>query len=874
MLVTFAVLLAWTLACWFAQPFFQPFLGLFLFSFDPAAAAAITALWGLLGISLWALRSGRKTLADAISAVRGKPWIWIGLAAIFVLFLVLQLPGLIFYMGVHNSDSAVVGVTSYHIIDGKTRPIYFYGNHYNGSLVAHVTAFFHIVFGRNPFYLQLVDVLFYFGFLVTIFLIAKRFWDGKTALVATLLAAIPPGTVNILIRNTHVAPLVFFGALSLYFTIRIVEDERPRWQFYFWLGVVLGLGMWVQLQAVFYGIAVVATLFFRDKLFFARPRFYLMPAGFLLGAVPVLVDLYYYPGVMLTMFTKQAEGSSDYLARFLSGSSEFLINLPVLLGLKWNARGGLIFAEVVVWAMSIAAISLLVAFVYRSRRTILDAIRMRDVNIGPVIALLFPLVTWFFMSFTARAQPVASFRFFYLHWTSVPLIFASAFYLSSKLRKWVVSACLAAFAVMFAATYPMYSSQLQKRDASMREWFEYCDREHISTYYAGYWRTYLANFCTMERSIGSNIFHWSFEHFEPYYHVVRESDDPPIYLFSPGNNRAKSKLEDELNRCGIGYRKEEVSLGTVITGLSEPARPHQFVRIRREPYGAKLRLASVRGVRSGDEEGTVRVVELEVTNTGKATLPASAMHGWVDLEIRDGGGNVIRRQPLTVDIGAGETVHWRVLIDAGEAGAGPLSARLLVNGLVLNEGKEPLEFDLEPTERPMPGRELDPIRARNEENNRIGDDYLFFSGWGGLTPRNRRLVRESGAAESEVGFFLIRRQPMQLTLVLSPYCDLGFPEQPVGVRIILNDRVLVERAILQTPMRLKIDVPEGYLEEGINRLRLSYDYIEPAYREVDRRVILSVKPHAISLNRISFRRSDSEAEMPVVEYSVPGRDGD
>ena len=673
MLVVFCVLLSWTAVCWFAEPFGAVFLGSFLFSVDPLSAIQITAAWGLLGTIFWIMRSGRQYFSGVIGALKRNPWHYACLAVIFLLFFSLQLPGMIACAGTHNSDSAVVGLTSFHIIEGKTRPIYFYSNHYNGSLIAHVTALFHVVFGRSIFHLQLVDVLFYFGFIIVIYMIALRLWNGAAALAAALIAALPPGAVNLLIRNTHVAPLVFFvGALSLYLALRIVEEDKPQWQHYFWLGVVLGIGMWVHLQMAFYGIAVVATLFFKDKLFFARSRFFAMPLGFLLGSVPVLVDIYYFPSAMIWKVASQTDGTADILSRFIAGTKMFLINLPMLFGMRWVGPGSAILPDYVSWLLVVLLSAFLAVFVWRNGGRIIEALRMRSVNIGPAIAILFPFLTWFVMSFTREAQTPSAFRFYYLLWTTVPLILAAALFKSERVGKWLTVGGLSAVALIFASTYPIYyQSWLLPRDKQEREWINYCESHKLSTFYGSFWHTYLTCFLTDERIVGSNLPQWRREYYPPYYLVLYESTDPPVYLVNSENKGFLALLERDLNNLGIGYRKESVALGTVVTGLEASVRPHQLARIHRERYGVSITVSSVRGVRPGNAVDSIRVVDLEVTNSGGAVLLASGMSGYIDLEVRDAAGNVIRRQPLHTDIAPGETVNWRVLLDTDEVEGRP-----------------------------------------------------------------------------------------------------------------------------------------------------------------------------------------------------------
>jgi hypothetical protein len=859
-LVVAALLLAWAAACWFSQPFLEPFLGLWVFDVDPSSAVAITLVWSAGALLIWTLRSGKTRLDAAIRALKANRRHYLMLALIILLFFAIQAPTIVCYYGVHDSDSALVGVTSYHIVDGKTRPIYFYGNHFNGSLVAHATALLHVIGGKNPAYLQLVDVLFYFGFSISLYLITSRLWGGNVALLTALLAALPPGWVHILIRNTHVAPLVCMGALSLYFAVKIAESEKLHWSNFFWLGFTLGVGFWVQFQIVFYMVTVLILLFLKDKLFFVRPKTALALLGFLAGAVPVFVDLFYYPGVMLTRFSSQSGTILEVAGRFVPASIELLKSIPTMLGLPLIPAAGEPVNLIIGGLFILSALACLLLVLVRTQRKIADAFMLRKFNPGLLVFLVFPVATWLLISFTREAADNPPFRYFYLLWTAIPPILALGLDYAWTRRKLVAVAGTILFTLTFLIAGIMADIQITQRDEIWREWVDFCDQHKITRFYGSYWRTYLTNFITRERIIGSNVFDWTYEQYPPYYDIVASSNEPPAYLFDRSTRRSQAKLEGMLKHLGVPFKRVDSPIGTVLMDFGQIVKARQLLGLSDLQYSVVIEQAGVFRTKQESSSGAqMCILGMTVKNNGSVDLKASAENGFVELVLARGDGTEIRRQPLCRDIPAGGSVPWRSVVMDSEIGRDSLSARLEVNGIVIGKSVEISPADLGAASEQVNLIDYDPRFVQPEGPNIVFDEYMFLSGWGSLIEKGDRLLRESNGAESVLGFVAGRLEPVQVTIILAPAKSYGFPLRSIGVEVRCNGKVIVDRFALYFPMRLQLIIPSENLLPGLNRLSFHYDLVEPEYRRVSGRIIIRNTRRAVTFNRIIFRPVRGEA---------------
>ncbi|HEX9726207.1 MAG TPA: hypothetical protein VGC53_18155, partial [Vicinamibacteria bacterium] len=111
----------------------------------------------------------------------------------FVLTLSSRAPLVAVAYGIPSSDAAIHGVMSLHIAEGKHHPVFAYGESYDGSLKAHVSALLTRVSGEPVMSFTAASVLFYAGFVVALFALARTILPRGEAALAAGLAVLSPG---------------------------------------------------------------------------------------------------------------------------------------------------------------------------------------------------------------------------------------------------------------------------------------------------------------------------------------------------------------------------------------------------------------------------------------------------------------------------------------------------------------------------------------------------------------------------------------------------------------------------------------------------------------------------------------------------------
>jgi hypothetical protein len=220
-----------------------------------------------------------------------RDWLW--LAAIVFAGLLPRLLLVWITKSVIDSDEAIVGLMAKHITEGKPWPIFYYGQNYMGSLEGIMAALSFLIFGRSNFTLKLVPLVFSLVHICLVYALARRFVDRFCARIAALLTAIAPSALvlwSTMARGGFIE-IVVIGTLSLIISIdlltgRITVSKKSM----FFLGLILGLGWWVNNQIIFYiaAIGFVFCLHFLHSFgFFRSMRFACtMAVGFVLGGLP------------------------------------------------------------------------------------------------------------------------------------------------------------------------------------------------------------------------------------------------------------------------------------------------------------------------------------------------------------------------------------------------------------------------------------------------------------------------------------------------------------------------------------------------------------------------------------------------------------
>jgi hypothetical protein len=189
-----------------------------------------------------------------------------------------------------NSDEATMGLASVHVNQGREMPIYFYGQHYMGTIEAYLSAPLVAMFGPSVAALRTPTTALYVALLILSFVMVRRVYTAGLAVVVVGLLACGADRVvkNQLIAGggyPETAPMVV-GLLLL--TWALATARRAGLVPFAGWGLLLGLIAWNHwLPAPFLLGALVLLITARVL---TRQRVLAATAGFLTGLAPLLVD--------------------------------------------------------------------------------------------------------------------------------------------------------------------------------------------------------------------------------------------------------------------------------------------------------------------------------------------------------------------------------------------------------------------------------------------------------------------------------------------------------------------------------------------------------------------------------------------------------
>ncbi|MES0361428.1 MAG: hypothetical protein ABUK20_10975 [Anaerolineales bacterium] len=152
-----------------------------------------------------------------------------------------------------NSDEAVVALMARHILQGS-RPIFFYGQAYMGSLDAFLIAGVFKLIGTNIWAVRMVQIGLYSFTLLTAAILGRRLTGSwKVGVLAAWLLAIPNVgmTLYTSVSMGGYGEMLLIGNLILLTTLRITRDikndSRNKTHLIPWFvfGLLSGLGLWV-----------------------------------------------------------------------------------------------------------------------------------------------------------------------------------------------------------------------------------------------------------------------------------------------------------------------------------------------------------------------------------------------------------------------------------------------------------------------------------------------------------------------------------------------------------------------------------------------------------------------------------------------------
>ena len=157
-----------------------------------------------------------------------------------------------------DADEAIVGLMAQHIVAGSDLPIFYYGQHYMGSLEPICVAALFNLFGASPFVLQLTPLLFSLALIYIMYLLGREVGGHVVGRVAALLCAFPPVALVVWSYKARggFIELLVIGALATLFTVRWFKKSPSELKYPITVWMLLGLGWWVNNQVLYFIVPI------------------------------------------------------------------------------------------------------------------------------------------------------------------------------------------------------------------------------------------------------------------------------------------------------------------------------------------------------------------------------------------------------------------------------------------------------------------------------------------------------------------------------------------------------------------------------------------------------------------------------------------
>jgi len=173
-----------------------------------------------------------------------------------ILLAALVWQGFLFFSGRSplDGDECYMAIQGLDIIRGA-RPVFYYSQNYMGCIEAYLYAPLRLAFGSStPLAVKSLGAIQMILFLLSSYLLIRRFFERATALVALLLLAFPPNMLALwYLKIRGYMPLLLLGNAVFYFLFLLdVEEKEARGRNFLLLGILLGLSWWANPVAVFY----------------------------------------------------------------------------------------------------------------------------------------------------------------------------------------------------------------------------------------------------------------------------------------------------------------------------------------------------------------------------------------------------------------------------------------------------------------------------------------------------------------------------------------------------------------------------------------------------------------------------------------------
>jgi hypothetical protein len=384
-------------------------------------------------------------------------------------------------MGTPDSDEAVVGLLTRHILDGQL-PTFFWGMHYGGIQEPLVTAPLFYLFGSSWLALRIVPIVLYALAALLVWRVGRRTIGEPAASVAGALFWIWPAydLQQVTHQHGYYGSAVFYCPLLILLALRIVE--RPDAVRVGLFGLVLGLAFWETSQIVPIAIPLIAwTVWRQPRCLRSLPV--AVPLA-VLGALPWIVWNVRHDWASLDV---SYGAHSTYWHRLRIFASPLL---PMILGVRQPGTQ----ARILPAALTFLVYAVLIAlFVYGAVKT-----RRRNASVLYAIAIVFPFIYAISEWTIESGDP----RYLVVFTPLLPLLFAQLATTRARGVALLALGCTVSFVILHNAYNQIGAQPQRDPPRDFRPLIATLDRLGINRVYSSYWVAYRLAFETQERIIG------------------------------------------------------------------------------------------------------------------------------------------------------------------------------------------------------------------------------------------------------------------------------------------------------------------------------------------------------------------------------------
>ena len=189
-----------------------------------------------------------------------------------------------------HTDNAVMPMMGKHILEKGEFPIFYYGQHWFGSLSAVVHAAIFLVLGGIPSWsIHVAPLLFFLGFCLVLYLLTRDALGPAVALWALLWNVVTPvhlSEYTVMPHGGYVEALML-GTVLLWLSVRLGMAQGTRKSgYYILLGLAGGLAWWTSPLVIYQLLASGVYVVMRERLAALVKGTVLSLPAFFIGAAP------------------------------------------------------------------------------------------------------------------------------------------------------------------------------------------------------------------------------------------------------------------------------------------------------------------------------------------------------------------------------------------------------------------------------------------------------------------------------------------------------------------------------------------------------------------------------------------------------------